>query len=150
MGTKIKKLSKEEFDKIYQRVPRVCVEAIVNTSQGIILTKRLIPPCVGMWHIPGGTVYFGEKLEDAVNRIADDELGIDVDIKKMVGIIEYPKKLCETHIHAIGIAFLCEPKSKELKFRGSFQGEEIDAFKIIPDNTVSAQKRFLDKLEIER
>lgn len=78
----IKKLSKEEFDKIYQRVPRICVEVIVNTSQGIILTKRLISPCVGMWHIPGGTVYFGEKLEEAANRIADDELGIDIDIKK--------------------------------------------------------------------
>lgn len=147
---KYKKLSKEEFDKIYQRVPRVCVDVIVNTSQGIILTKRLIPPCVGMWHIPGETVYFGEKLEEAVNRIADDELGIDVDIKKMVGIIEYPNKLCETTIHAIGIAFLCELKSKELKFRGSFQGEEIEAFRTIPDNTVSAQKRFLDKLEMDR
>lgn len=68
----------------------------------------------------------------------------------MVGIIEYPNKLCETTIHVIGIAFLCELKSKELKFRGSFQGEEIEAFKTIPDNTVSAQKIFLDKLEMDR
>lgn len=152
METKViftKKLSKEEFDKIYQRVPRACVEVVLNTLQGIILTKRLIPPCAGMWHIPGGTIYLGEKFEEAVSRIADDELGIEINIKKMIGVIEYPK-LCEGSRHAIGIAFLCEPKSKEQKFRGSCQGEDIEAFRIIPDNTVPEQKIFLEKLEMER
>jgi colanic acid biosynthesis protein WcaH len=139
-----KKLTKEAFDEIYRQVPRLCVEAIIIIPQGIILTKRLIPPCVGMWHIPGGTVYLGEKLEDAVKRVADDELGIDINIKNRIGIIQY-LKLCEDNSrHAIGIAFLCEPKSKEQKFRGSYQGEEINAFKIIPDNTVPEQKIFLD------
>ena len=85
----IKKLTKEEFDKIYSRVPRVCIEAILDTPQGIILTKRLTPPCVGMWHFPGGTIYFGEKLEEAACRIADDELGVEINIKSMIGVIDY-------------------------------------------------------------
>lgn len=145
-----KKLLKEEFDRIYQHVPRACAEIIVDTPNGIILTKRLISPCKGMWHIPGGTIYLGEKLEDAISRIANDELGIEINIKNMVGIIEYIGICEKTSSHAIGIAFLCEPKSKEQKFRGSFQGEEIKAFKIIPDNIVPEHKRFLENLDMKR
>ena len=140
-----KKLPKEVFDKIYRQAPRLCVEVIIDTPQGIILTKRLIPPCIGMWHIPGGTVCLGEKLEEAVIRVADDELGVQIDIKNIVGIIEYLGLYGNGHSHAIGIAFLCELKSEEQKFRGSFQAEEIKAFKTIPDNTIPEQKIFLEK-----
>lgn len=140
-----KKLPKEIFDNIYRKVPRLCIEVVLNTSRGIILTKRLVPACVGMWHIPGGTVCHGEKLEEAVYRVADDELGVNIDIKKMIGIIQYTK-LCENKSgHAVGIAFLCELKSEGQKFRGSFQAEEIEAFKIIPDNTIPEQKIFLEE-----
>lgn len=150
METGTKRLPKEEFDKIYRCVPRTCAEIVVDTPQGIVMTKRLIHPYIGMWHIPGGTIYIGEKFEDAVNRVAADELGIDVYIKKMIGVIEYPKMYEDRPGHGIGIVFLCEPKSKEQKFRCSYQGEEINIFKTIPDNTVPEQKIFLDKLKIER
>ncbi len=146
----IKRLPEETFKEIYRQIPRLCVEVIIDTPQGIILTKRLVPACTGMWHIPGGTVYHGEKLCEAVCRIADDELGININIKDMIGIIEYIG-LCEKKSsHAIGIAFLCELKPGEQKFRGSFQAEEIDAFKIIPDNTVPEQKIFLERLNMNR
>ena len=141
----IRKLPNEVFDYIYRQVPRLCVEVLIVTSRGIILAKRLIPACAGMWHIPGGTVYHGEKLEEAVIRIADDELGVYINIKKMIGVIQYPK-LCEKKSsHPVGIVFLCELKSEEQKFRGSFQAEDIEAFRIIPDDTVPEQKIFLDE-----
>ena len=99
-----------------------------------------------MWHIPGGTVYRGEKLEEAVHRIADGELGVKVNIKNMIGVIEYPRT-CEKKLrHAVWVAFLCELKPEGQKFRGSFQAEEIEAFKIIPDNTVQEQKAFLESM----
>lgn len=138
------KISTELFNKIYQHVPRACAEIIVDTSQGVILTKRLIPPCIGMWHIPGGTVRLGEKLEDAAIRIAEEELGVQIYVENMAGIIEYIGSCGNSPGHAIGIIFLCRLKSKEQKFRGSFQAEEIKPFKTIPDNTVLEQKIFLE------
>lgn len=153
---KIKKLPKAIFDEIYRQVPRLCVEVIISikdeNSRGIVLTKRLIPPCIGMWHFPGGTVYIGEKLEEAVNRVADEELGINLEKekkkKKMIGIIEYPGLFN----YSVGIAFLCELISDdgnngEQKFRGSFQAEEIKTFHIdeIPENMIPEQKEFLEK-----
>ena len=141
----IKKLPVELFNEIYRQVPRLCVDIIIYTSQGIVLTKRLIPPCIGMWHIPGGTVLLGEKLEEAVNRIANEEIGVDVKIKNMMGIIEY----LELFNYSVGVVFLCELKPEEQEFRGSFQAEEIKAFKTIPDNTIVEQKKFL-KLKLEQ
>lgn len=140
-----KKLPTELFEEIYRQVPRLCVEVVIDTMQGIILTKRSISPCKNMWHIPGGTLFHGEKLEEAVHRIADDELGVKVKIKNNIGIIEYPK-ICEKHSsHAVGIAFLCVLEPEGQQFRGSFQAEEIRVFKIIPDNIVPEQKIFLEK-----
>lgn len=144
----MKKLPKEIFEEIYRQVPRLCVEIIVDTPQGVVLTKRLIPPCVGMWHIPGGTVYIGEKLEEAVHRVASNEIGVEIDIKNVMGIIDYVG-LCEnSSLHAVGIVFLCELKHGDRKFKGSFQAEEIEMFKTIPENTIPEQKRFLERLEI--
>ena len=142
----VTKLSEKVFNEIYRQVPRLCVEVIIDTSQGIILTKRLIPACAGMWHIPGGTVYRGEKLGEAVHRIAEDELGVKINIKNMIGVIEYPRTCEKKFRHAVGVAFLCELKIEGQKFRGSFQAEEIKAFKIIPDNTVPEQKTFLENM----
>jgi len=59
-------LSQKEFDDIYSKVPRLTVEVIVkNRAGGILLTKRAIEPCKGQWHLPGGTVRFGESLLEA-------------------------------------------------------------------------------------
>lgn len=71
-------LTKEEFDSIYSKVPRLTVELVIKDGDKILLTKRSIEPCRGLWHLPGGTVYFGESLLDAVKRIAKKELSIDV------------------------------------------------------------------------
>ena len=51
-----KKISTKLFYKIYSLVPRLCVDIIVKDKRGVVLSKRDIPPCKGMWHIPGGTI----------------------------------------------------------------------------------------------
>jgi ADP-ribose pyrophosphatase YjhB (NUDIX family) len=73
---KPKKLPLKEFKYIYQRVPRLCVEVIVKTSKGVLLTLRDIPPFQGYWHLPGGTVLLGESLEAAIKRITNEETGL--------------------------------------------------------------------------
>ena len=58
-------LPKAEFDAIFSRVPRLSVEVVIYTPErGVLLMLRDIPPNVGAWHIPGGTVLFGERVTD--------------------------------------------------------------------------------------
>ena len=78
----VKKLPYKTFKAIYSKVPRLCVEVVLLTQGGVILTKRSIPPEQGKWHIPGGTVLKNENLEQAVKRVALEELGVKITVKK--------------------------------------------------------------------
>lgn len=105
MPTQDHPLSEKEFWEIYKKVPRLTVEVIVVSDDGVYLTERNIEPCKGLWHLPGGTIRFGEKLTDAVKRIAKRELGIEVKDTKMLGYIEYPSHYENGLDCPIGIVF---------------------------------------------
>ena len=99
-------LSKKEFDTIYSKVPRLTVEIVVkNPANEIYLTKRAIEPCKGQWHLPGGTVRFGEPMTNAIQRIANRELGIKVMSQKQKGCIEYPSHYLNGLDDPVGIVF---------------------------------------------
>ena len=145
IDSKVQLLPKEEFDTIYSRVPRLTVEVLVRTPDGIVLTKRDIEPCKGQWHLPGGTVLFGETLADTVRRVALEELNVEVAVGKQLGYIEYP--ISYEHGHngrkgwPIGIVFEATILKGELK--GSSQAEEVASFKKVPDNTFVEQAKYL-------
>jgi ADP-ribose pyrophosphatase YjhB (NUDIX family) len=108
-------LPKAEFDSIYSRVPRLCVEVVVAAPErGVVLTRRDIPPNVGAWHIPGGTVLFGESLTQAVTRVADDELCLAVEVGELLGVIEYPSHYLNGLDSPVGLAFRCTPSGSDV------------------------------------
>jgi len=137
---KLKRLPFKEFMRIYHKVPRAAVDVIVVSKKGFLLTKRAIPPFKGMWHIPGGTILFKESINHAVDRIAKEELGIQIRILKHLGVIEY---FDDEGRHTISNGYLVKKRSGKLK--GSEQGEEIRFFNKIPRNFIPEQKRFVSK-----
>ncbi len=141
---KPKRLSFEEFKSIYSKVPRLCVDLVVKTEKGILLTKRQIPPYLGYWHTPGGTVLLKEKISDAIQRISQDEFGSKVKIIKLLGVMEFPPDKITKH--SISIVYLVKPENKNLK--GSWQAEEIKYFKLLPTKIIKEQKDFLQKNRI--
>jgi ADP-ribose pyrophosphatase YjhB (NUDIX family) len=99
-------LPKAEFDSIFSRVPRLCVEVVIFAPErGVLLARRDIPPNLGAWHIPGGTVLFGEPLVEAVKRVALDELGLEVRVGELLGYIEYPSHYENGLDSPVGLAF---------------------------------------------
>lgn len=141
---KIKKLTSKEFRHIYSRVPRLCVEVVIKTNDGILLTKRNIKPLRGQWHIPGGTILMGETIKQAVKRVAKEELDIKIDIKKISGVIEYHIK--NYFSQPIGLIFLAKIISNNIKL--DRQANDAKFFKVVPKNTVKEHKLFLNKLLI--
>jgi ADP-ribose pyrophosphatase YjhB (NUDIX family) len=136
---KPQKIPLKQFKSIYNKVPRLCVDLVIKTKKGIILSKRDIKPSRGMWHLPGGTILFGEKIIDTVARVAKEETGLKLKVKKVLGTMEYlPPK---PHAHTVSVAYLVKPISGKL--RGSNQGREIKFFKSIPKNTIKEQEKFL-------
>lgn len=76
-------IPEELFSEFISRMPQICVELVVETDDGILLTKRDIEPQVWFW--PGSRLCKGEQLRDAAHRIAREELGIAIDIRDQFG-----------------------------------------------------------------
>jgi ADP-ribose pyrophosphatase YjhB (NUDIX family) len=123
MGKSDNPLTPQEFDDIYSKVPRLTVEIILrNEKNEILLSKRAIAPCEGQWHLPGGTVRFGEPLIEAVYRIAKRELNIDVLGATNVGYIEYPSHYEKGLDSPVGIVFEVNDYAGTLKVNNESLG----------------------------
>lgn len=117
------------------------VDVIIKGRKGIVFTKRDITPWKGMWHIPGGTVLLGERLTDAIARVAHEETGLTVRVKKLLGIVEYMRTERGVFAHSGSVAYLVAPVKGTL--RGSPQGREAGYFSRFPRNGIAEQKQFL-------
>ena len=135
-------LTKKEFDYIYSRVPRLNVEVLLyNKIKGIYLTLRDIEPCKGQWHLPGGTVFYSESLNDAVIRIAKREIGIDVTSSKMVGYIEYYSHYKFGNDHPVGLVFIITQYTGQPKVNN--EASDGQWFSELPNPIHIDQEKFL-------
>jgi ADP-ribose pyrophosphatase YjhB (NUDIX family) len=132
----------EEFKSIYSQVPRLCVDLVVQSNEGILLTLRALETWNNQWHLPGGTVFVNEKLEDAVKRVAKDELGVSVAIDKVIGVIECDSETKERGWgKSVSVAYLCYLNSKEIKLNAD--ASDAKFFKSAPENILEDQSKFL-------
>jgi ADP-ribose pyrophosphatase YjhB (NUDIX family) len=135
-------LSDAEYEGIYAKVPRLRVEVVVVSSEGVLLTRNEAQPDQAGWRIPTGTVRIGERLAEAVLRVAKDELGVEVEIDRFLGYIEYPSSLERGLGWPVGVAFLVHiaPSSAE-GFRT--EAGRVSWFARLPDDMQAEQKGFL-------
>lgn len=82
-------LTIDEFNEIYTKVPRFCVDLRIKTKDGTLVTRRTLDPQV--WHLPGGTLLMGETIEEAISRVAMRELGVEVESFKFMALINVPE-----------------------------------------------------------
>ena len=89
-------LTDKDFNFIYSRAPRICVDLIIKNKQGnVLLTFRKIRPYKNKWHLPGGTVLFRESIDGAIQRIALSELNSSVKVHKLLGYMEFLRETKE-------------------------------------------------------
>lgn len=134
-----KPLSYEEFKQIYSKVPRLNVETIVKTAHGVLLTQRTIEPYKGMWHIPGGTIYFGETFEQAVRRVVSEETGLCVTDMQLLAYVEYPsvRTISVFTGWPLGVAFLVSVGENAVTLNE--EAAEYGYFTEVPDNIIPEQ-----------
>lgn len=139
----VKRLPQKEFKYIYSRVPRLCVDLIIQSDEGIILAKRDIPPALGFWHLPGGTILLGENIEQALKRVAQREVHLEIETQELLGVIEYSKEIAPGHSQSIALAYLVKVVGGKLS--GSKEAKDVKFFKELPDKIIPEQKLFLSK-----
>ena len=73
-------------------------------NQPIVLIERLNPP--HGWAIVGGFVDYGECLEDAARREAEEETGLKVELIDLLGMYSDPSR--DDRLHTISAVYIAE------------------------------------------
>ena len=79
----------DDWRTIVANVPIVSVDLVIRRDGGVLLGRRTNEPAKGYWFVPGGRVLKGETRREAVHRVAEAELGIDVEIVESLGAFEH-------------------------------------------------------------
>lgn len=86
------------------------VVGVIYRSGRILIDKRKPDGLLGgLWEFPGGKVKAGESLEHALRREVKEELDIEVQVGREIGVVEHTY----THFHVEIHAFECKHLSGE-------------------------------------
>lgn len=87
---------------IQPRNPLLTVDIIIETANGIVLVERKNPP-LG-WALPGGFVDYGETLEQAAEREALEETGLQIRLTGQFHTYSDPAR--DPRHHTVSTVFL--------------------------------------------
>jgi ADP-ribose pyrophosphatase YjhB (NUDIX family) len=137
-------LSNEDFLMVYGKVPRLNVDLVIKTEEGVLLALRSIEPYKGQWHLPGGTIYKGETIKEAARRVCKKETGLESNFVRSLGYMEF---LNETRngvdMHTVSIAVQLAVAGGDLLHDEN--AEELVYYKVLPDNVVAGHLEFLQE-----
>ncbi|MEA1955388.1 MAG: NUDIX hydrolase [Campylobacterota bacterium] len=91
--------------------------------QGIVLIQRKNEP-LGL-AIAGGFVDVGESVEDAVVREMKEEISLDVEIVKLLGVYSDPSR--DARFHTASVVYICKAYGKPV---GADDAKEAKIFKL--------------------
>lgn len=86
------------------RNPVPTVDIIIEVDGGIVLIERKNEP--HGWALPGGFVDYGESLEDAARREAEEETSLTVQLKCQLHAYSDPAR--DKRLHTLSVVFVAE------------------------------------------
>jgi ADP-ribose pyrophosphatase YjhB (NUDIX family) len=78
------------YDAFFNPAPVVSV-VLEAADGGVVLARRGMEPGKGRWSTPGGYVDLGESVEDAAHREIREELDVEIELLRLVGIYSKPE-----------------------------------------------------------
>jgi len=107
----------------------VGVGAIIVDDTGRLFLARRGPQAKnerGLWEFPGGSVEFGEKLAQALQREMREEYGVEIAVGELLDVVDHI--LLEEGQHWVSPAFICKITSGEPSIREPGKCTEIGWF----------------------
>lgn len=91
--------------------PKIMVDVVIPSEDGVVLIRRGSEPYEGMWALPGGFVEVGETVENAAVREAKEETNLDVELERLVGVYSEPGR--DPRGHNVSVTFLARAAGGE-------------------------------------
>jgi colanic acid biosynthesis protein WcaH len=83
-------LSNDHFLQAIRDVPLICVDFVVlNEEDEMLVGIRKNRPARGIYFAPGGRIRKNELLADAVNRLSQIEIGMELNVAKLMFLGHY-------------------------------------------------------------
>jgi len=82
-------IPESDFATCLRHMPQPCVDLVVAYDGGVLLARRQNEPAKGRLFWPGGRLYKGERIDDAPERVAREELGLEVRVEERLGVSEH-------------------------------------------------------------
>ncbi len=114
---------------------------IVNEQNQIMLVRRKSDPKKGYWDLPGGFIEPGESFVGSVEREIREELGIEIEMIKIVGIYNDYYLYEGVNIPTFGVVVEAKIKSGELSIN-----DDITDYKFFNKEDVLSQELAFDSL----
>ena len=122
---------------------KVAAHGLIKKDNKFLVTRRssINDYMPNIWDIPGGTIEFGEKAIDALNREIKEETGLTVDVGNFIFCYDF---LSNPERYQFQMVYECEYKNGDVKL----DPQEHDDFKWVTlDELESLPKiAFLDEL----
>ncbi len=127
-----------------------CSAAIFDQQRRILLTRRTDN---GQWCLPGGRMELGESAAEACEREVFEETGLNVRVKRLVGVYSHPDQLVVyadgNKAHVVALHFEAKITGGELGLSnettdfGYFTLPELEGLEFLGGH----KERILDTLE---
>ena len=83
-------LDREVFRTIVDSVPLISIDILLKRGNKILLGKRVNKPAQGYFFSPGGRINKNETIDNAMARIAKNELNIELKTTpEFIGVFEH-------------------------------------------------------------
>ena len=120
------------------------VVLVVRRPDWVILhTKDFYPP--GAYRLPSGVVKWGEGVLHALHREAQEEMGLEVEVERFLGLLEYEFHYQEETIPFVSYVFLV--RGRGAKLAPQDEEEHITSFQQVPLTELRALAASLRALE---
>ncbi|VVB69252.1 ADP-ribose pyrophosphatase [uncultured archaeon] len=127
------------------RTPLLTADAVILFQEGIVLIRRENPPFQGCYALPGGFVEIGETVEEAVQREAREETGLEIEALGLVGIYSDPGR--DPRGHVVSVAFLAKGRG-DLVSGSDARSAEVFSLQSMPHLAFDHDKIIRDALRL--
>ena len=122
------------------------VDAIIPLERKIVFIKRKNPPFRDYYALPGGIVEYGERVEDAVLREVEEEVGIKGKIHSLVGVYSDPDR--DPRGHYVSVCFVVLPRSGEIEAGSDASDVALFSLDSLPPLAFDHRKMIEDAKEV--